>query len=78
MIFLLVRGVGMGGGGAAAGTPVGRRNSTDDSGAIVVEILASNSGLVEWRDYIPVFEVTDIVGKQWRTDDSGFIPVVAE
>lgn len=49
----------------------------DDDGALSVKILSSNSGKVEWVDYYPVVEVTDPNTGKWRTDDLGFIPVVA-
>lgn len=49
----------------------------DDDGALSVQILSSNSGLVEWVDYYPVVEVADSNAGKWRVDPLGFIPVVA-
>jgi hypothetical protein len=49
----------------------------DDDGALTVDILASNSGLTEWVDYIPCVEVADPDTGKWRTNDTGFLPVVA-
>ena len=79
MLLLLIPGTGMGGTATVVvGVPVERRNSTDDAGAIVVETLSDVTGLKAWVDYVPVFEVSDVSGKQWRVDDNGFIPVVEE
>jgi hypothetical protein len=51
-------------------------NTYNNDGAIAVVILVSNSGLVEGKDYIPVVEVTDPDSGRWRTDNTGFIPII--
>lgn len=60
------------------GTAVGRRNSYDDDGAVVVDTLSDVTGLRAWVDYIPVSVVTDTPTKKWRVDSDGFIPVVED
>lgn len=47
----------------------------NDGGAWHTSGLDSAAGLTAWVDYIPVFIVAGTSGKQWRTDDDGWIPV---
>lgn len=51
-------------------------NRYDQQGAVAVQILSSGTGLREWVDYIPVVEVADADSGRWRTDNTGFIPIV--
>lgn len=37
--------------------------------------LSSVTGLTAWVDYTPVYVVTATAGKQWKTDEDGWIPV---
>jgi hypothetical protein len=52
-------------------------NTFNQDGAIAVVMLGSNAGLVEGKDYIPVVEVVDPDVGRWRTDNTGFIPIIA-
>jgi hypothetical protein len=58
--------------GEVAASDVGSYN---DSGCLHTTGLSSVSGLRAWVDYTPVYVVTATAGKQWRTDDDGWIPV---
>lgn len=51
-------------------------NTFNSDGAIGVTILASGTGLTEWVHYTPVVEVVDGDSGRWRTDNTGFIPIV--
>lgn len=52
-------------------------NHHDDGGHMEIHVLASTAGKVAWVDYIPVAGVTATAGKRGRTDDDGWIAVVA-
>jgi hypothetical protein len=78
MLLLFITNLGLGYGGAVSGTPATGYNRYDDGAAMIVETLSDVTGLREWIDYIPVYEVTDTETRQWRVDPDGFIPIVEE
>lgn len=47
----------------------------NSSGYMRIRALSDVTGLQEWVDYIPVQEVTEVAGKEFRHDDDGHIPV---
>lgn len=50
--------------------------TSNNDGAVEVELLGSGSGLAEWVDYIPIVEVVDGDSGKWRYDNSGWIPIL--
>jgi hypothetical protein len=47
----------------------------NDDGGLYTIGLTSVVGKIAWVDYVPVYVIAGVEGKQWRTDDDGWIPV---